>query len=83
MRSEVTIYRAGYNTLLDRLYDVLNRKARRNETGTGDTSSGGILSGLIQRLVDKTGGRHIGQMVASFFLSQVLRWVEILLGMKR
>ena len=54
VRSEVTIYRAGYNTLLDRLYDVLNRKARRNETGTSGTSSGGILSGLIQRLVDKT-----------------------------
>ena len=54
VRSEVTIYRAGYNTLLDRLYDVLNRKARRNETGTGGTSSGGILSSMIQRIVDKT-----------------------------
>ena len=53
-RSDVTTYRAGYNTLLDRLYDLLNKKARRNETGTRGASGGGILSGLIQRLVDKT-----------------------------
>ncbi len=49
----VTIYRAGYNTLLDRIYDLTNRKSRRNETGSS-VSSPGLLASILQRIVDKT-----------------------------
>ena len=50
----LAIYRAGYNSLLDRLYDLLNRQARRNETNTGGSNRPGLFTSIIQRLVDKT-----------------------------
>lgn len=49
----VKIYRAGYNTLLDRLYDLLNSKKRRHEVGSGPREPG-VLTKLTQLIVSKT-----------------------------
>lgn len=48
------IYRAGYNTLMDLLYDKLNSQKRRNETGSNNqTQKPSILSRTLEKLVDK------------------------------
>ncbi len=47
------VYRAGYNTLLDRLYDLLNSKQRRNEEGYSTGGGAGIASGLLQGIANK------------------------------
>jgi len=48
------VYRAGYNTLLDRLYDLLKSKHRRNEEGYSTGAGGvGLASGLLQGIANK------------------------------
>lgn len=50
----IKIYRAGYNTLQDRLYDLMNSKNRRNETNATSTSGSGLFSSFTQRIADRT-----------------------------
>lgn len=47
------IHRAGYNTLMDRLYDLFSSDKRRHETGGGMPEQG-LFSSLAQRIADKT-----------------------------
>lgn len=47
------VYRAGYNTLLDRLYDLFNSKQRRNEEGSSTGGEAGIASGLLQGIANQ------------------------------
>lgn len=49
----IKTYRAGYNTLLDRVYDLVGSKSRRNEMNTTVPSTS-FVSFLMQRFVDKT-----------------------------
>lgn len=47
---KATIHRAGHNTLLDKLYNVLKSNKRRNEVGSNPPSySGGVLQGLVDK----------------------------------
>ncbi len=50
--SEVPVYRAGYNTLQDRLYDLARSQSRRHEVG-GATPKTGMRLALLQGVVDK------------------------------
>ena len=47
------IHRAGYHTMMDKLYDLLGSDKRRHETG-GGMPQVGLLSGMVQKIVDKT-----------------------------
>ena len=47
------VYRAGYNTLLDRIYDLLNSKKRRNEEGYSPSGGAGIATAMIQGMANK------------------------------
>jgi len=48
------IYRAGHNTLLDRLYDLFNSKQRRNEEGYSSSGGGaGIATAMLQGIANR------------------------------
>lgn len=64
----IRVYRAGYNSLQDRSYDVTNAKNRRNETQGSGGSGTGLFSSMLQRMVDKTWRRRYWPDGSKLFL---------------
>jgi len=77
----ITIYRAGYNTLLDRLYDLTNRKSRRNETGSS-VGSPGLLASILQRVADKTWRKRYWPDGSKLFLKPGIKQGETIIQEK-
>jgi len=49
---KVKVYRAGHNTLMDKLYNLVGSKNRRNELSVGPPRNGPLFK-LVQKLTDK------------------------------
>lgn len=71
----IKIYRAGYNTLLDRLYDLLDSKKRRHEVGSGPTQPG-ILTRLVQAIVSSTWRKYYWPDGTQLFLKPGIKQVK-------
>ncbi|HMQ49916.1 MAG TPA: glycosyltransferase [Saprospiraceae bacterium] len=51
----VSVHRAGFNSLLDWLYDLTGKEKRRGEAGgMGDTSAGHLWRRMLEKIVDYT-----------------------------
>ena len=63
----ITVYRAGYNTLKDRIYDMFKKRDRRNEVGAGQTETS-IIGSLLERVIDLTWRKYYWPDGSQLFL---------------
>jgi len=78
-KNGIKIYRAGYNTFQDLLYDLMNTRNRRNETHAASSAGSGLFSTLVQKLVDKTWRKNYWPDGSKLFLKPGLRAGEKIL----